>query len=600
MTDLTRRSFLIVAGAATAGPVLAGRGAGAATPTGTALAYDYPTALAPPFAHGVASGDPLADRVILWTRLTLDDPRRNGSIAVRWRVATDPDMSDVVAFGVVRTHAGRDWTVKVDAFLPEPATTYYYRFDALGTRSVTGRTRTAPAGDVDELRFAVVACSSYWSAHFNGYARLAERDDLDLVLHCGDHIYDFPDEDEWVRARNDRFDPEDVDFRPWRNKEEARRRYALYYADPDFLRLHQQHPIAILWDNHDIDPAEIRQETLEAFWEWTPTRPPRADGSGAFAPRTDGQVDPEDIRLVYRQLSYGTMADVVLMDTRLVGKESDDVAVEERRLLGDRQFEFLSGALTDSKRAGHRWRVLVNGWPLGQLKLSNTPGGGGVPFYGAWDDYPFERDRLLGHLRSGGIDDNVVVTGDAHGNFAWDLVEDPTPPSYDPTTGGGTLGSVGVEFAPSSLGRGGADETIAGAAYRTRYGHPPYGDRENYEPLLEAGRTGAIGFEQALRDGNPNLRYIQWRDHGYGIVHLTPTEAVLEHWWQPILVRSDTDVLGQQHRVAAGTNHVVPATAPTATSGRRRAEPAPDALVVAVDEGPRTLRTPRTPRRPRG
>lgn len=205
---------------------------------------------------------PLADRVILWTRITESTPSAS-EIPVHWELAATPDFVAVLKSGTQRTNAARDWTVKVD---------------------VSG---LAPATMVDEVRVAVVACSSYWSSHWSGYGHLADRNDLDLVLHCGDYIHDFVDEDEEVRARKDRKDIDDVDYRDWLDLAEVRRRYALYRSDPNLLRAHQQHPWMIVWDNHDIDEGFGNEldstidlatstctlaDTTRAFHEWTPTR----------------------------------------------------------------------------------------------------------------------------------------------------------------------------------------------------------------------------------------------------------------------------------------------------------------------------------------
>ena len=147
------------------------------TPGQEPASFDFPLVLALPFAHGVASGDPLSDRVIIWTRLTEIVPSA-ANIPVNWQVSTSPTMTPVLKSGTQSTSAERDWTVKVDVVGLSPATTYYYRFSALGQQSITGRTRTAPAAAVDNIRFAVAACSSYWSSTWSGYQHIAERNDL--------------------------------------------------------------------------------------------------------------------------------------------------------------------------------------------------------------------------------------------------------------------------------------------------------------------------------------------------------------------------------------------------------------------------------------
>ncbi len=140
------------------------------------------------FVHGVASGDPLPDRVILWTRVTPQDTA--AALTVQWQMATDPDMLDVVASGSVVTQASRDFTVKVDPTGLMAGTTYYYRFSSGGVQSPIGRTRTAPVGAVERLRVGVVSGSSRAQGLFNAYRRVAGRADLGGVVHLGDYIYE--------------------------------------------------------------------------------------------------------------------------------------------------------------------------------------------------------------------------------------------------------------------------------------------------------------------------------------------------------------------------------------------------------------------------
>ncbi|TAM22818.1 MAG: alkaline phosphatase, partial [Nevskiaceae bacterium] len=334
--------------------------------------FDFPLVLALPFAHGVASGDPLADRVILWTRITELLPSA-AAVAVDWLVASDPTMSQIVKRGRQFASAEHDWTVKVDVTGLQPATSYYYRFEALGAQSIVGRTRTAPATAVEELRLAVLACSSYWSSYWSGLGHLADRNDLDLVVHCGDYIYDFVDEDEGIRARKDKKDTAYVDYRDWLNLAEVRRRYALWRSDPNLLRAHQQHPWFIVWDNHDIStgygnelPSTVTgdgatttlDEVCRAFYEWTPSRPVKPDGSGEFILVEDGSYPlASDPKFVYRKLPYGPLLDVFGVDTQInlpdYGREVDASHLASgNSLYGRQQFEWFSGGMLASAQAG--------------------------------------------------------------------------------------------------------------------------------------------------------------------------------------------------------------------------------------------------------
>ena len=628
----SRREFLQQLAAASA---LSATGRGqAASP-----AFDYPIGAPLPFAHGVASGDPLADRVIVWTRITEVTPSAS-QIPVRWFVARDPAMQQIVRSGVQATIADRDWTVKVDVTGLSPATTYYYRFEALGAVSMTGRTRTAPASMVDELRFAVVSCSSYWSSWWSGYGHIADRNDLDLVIHCGDYLYDFVDEDEEVRARNNVRDTADVDYRDWLNIAELRRRHALWRSDPNLLRAHQQHPWFIVWDNHDIDedygnelatPFDGAQSsttlaiTTRVFHEWTPTRPPKADGSGAFDLVDDGRYPaPADPTLIYRRLPYGPLADVFGIDSQIGlpshGRQPDATHLGNGApsLLGRQQFEWLTGAMQDSARAGTVWRLVNNQTWIAPVGVPPVIDGVNLPNplnVSRWSDYPAERAALFSHLRGANpaglrVDNNVFVSGDVHGNWASDLIEDnsligsryvsalPAPnlrrgstplnfPAGFGRIGTGNVGrlnlreaSVGVEFAPSSMGRGGADELLANAL-RLPAGSP-------------ATVVGTRAIEAAIIAANKNCQFIEWVDHGYGIVSLNPERAIFEWWWQDKLTPGSPDVLGRQMIAWAEDrpgirpryrnqidNVTAHGLAIAATVGTRAAAPAPSAVLVA-------------------
>jgi len=199
------------------------------------------------FRHGVASGDPSADRVILWTRVTSPNP--TGEIAVTWQVARDARFAQVVLRGETRTGAARDYTVKVDVPGLEPGTTYYYRFESLGARSGIGRTRTLPADGVSRLRLGVVSCSNLPQGYFNAYACLAKRADLDVVPHLGDYIYEYANKrygDGTALNRIPAPDKEMVALQDYRE------RHAQYKADPDSQEVHRQHPFIVTWDDHEF------------------------------------------------------------------------------------------------------------------------------------------------------------------------------------------------------------------------------------------------------------------------------------------------------------------------------------------------------------
>lgn len=200
----------------------------------------------PVFRHGVASGDPLSDRVILWTRVS---PRTGGPQRVSWQIARDEKVTQVVARGEVETGAARDFTVKVDPAGLQPGTTYYYRFESGGERSAIGRTRTLPPNGVSHVRLGVVSCSNLPQGYFNAYACLANRPDLDAILHLGDYLYEYANTQYGDGTRFNRI--------PSPNKEmialeDYRERHAQYKADPDSQAIHQAHPFICVWDDHEF------------------------------------------------------------------------------------------------------------------------------------------------------------------------------------------------------------------------------------------------------------------------------------------------------------------------------------------------------------
>ncbi|NUP25647.1 MAG: alkaline phosphatase, partial [Nocardia sp.] len=229
--------------------------AGAVTAAVAALPVAGVAAAGPVFAHGVASGDPLPDGMILWTRVTVGPDAEPGSgagapAAVRWEIAEDPDFTEVVAAGSRTVDAGSDHTVKVDVGGLAPAHDYFYRFRALGETSPTGRTRTAPADSAApaRLRFGVVSCANWEAGYFAAYRHLAARDDLDAVIHLGDYLYEYAAGSPGGRAGAvRRHEPahEIVSLTDYRI------RHAQYKTDPDLMALHARVPFVCTWDDHE-------------------------------------------------------------------------------------------------------------------------------------------------------------------------------------------------------------------------------------------------------------------------------------------------------------------------------------------------------------
>ena len=567
-----RRRFLKVAGATGATAALAACGNSRAP---SMMLPGDPGLVDPPegavFVHGVASGDPLSDRVMLWTRVT--DPGLTSNVPVSWVVATDPQMANLVASGVGGTNAARDYTFKIDVTGLSPATTYYYQFGALGQQSAVGRTKTLPIGSPDDVRFAVVSCSSFPHGFFNAYARIAERPDLDFVLCLGDYIYEYGNglgeygADVQAGGRVYEPDTEMVSLSDYRI------RHGLYKRDRDLQELHRQYAFINVWDDHETtndsfntgaenhqpdtegDWLERKSVALQAYFEWLPIRQTSpGDGVADDTPTNDERT--------FRTFQIGDLADLIMLDTRLYGREEAPVPngapiantgfstffdtgeiAEDRQLLGQEQEAWFFDQLANSTA---RWKIVGQQIMFGQLKFQGLPnatnllnmGGQGGQFINPdqWDGYLRARERVWDAIRGGqaapavGVDNVVVLTGDIHTSWAMDITEDPNNlAAYNPADGSG---SMAVEFVATSVTSPGLDE------------------------LQGAGDTG-------LLTQNPHMKYIELSQHGYVIVTANADRCQGDWFFvDDILAPSEGESFATGWFTADSDNHLSEATEP--------------------------------------
>jgi alkaline phosphatase D len=272
------------------------------------------------FTHGVASGDPLADRVILWTRLIPGSGQHN-RVDCQWQVALDANFNQLVGSGEASTGVERDYTIKVDAEGLEPGQQYYYRFLSDGISSPVGKTRTLPQGDISEFRIGVCSCSNYPQGYFNTYRHMANTE-LDLVLHLGDYIYEYGEGVYTNPAVTDELGRQVEPSNEILSIEDYRMRYGLYRTDADLQAVHASHPFITVWDDHELandswnggaenhnegegDFAVRARNARQAYHEWMPIRTAEA---GDQAP-------------IYRSFKIGNLADLMMLDTRLHGRD---------------------------------------------------------------------------------------------------------------------------------------------------------------------------------------------------------------------------------------------------------------------------------------
>src|SRR5450631_2977093 len=522
--------------------------------------FDVAVASAPAlhgiFGYGVASGDPTGDRVVIWTRAT--PPSHGGEpvaipgsgfgqrLLVEWVVATDSRFRDIVRRGQIRTDPRSDHTVKVD---------------------------------VDGLRLALVSCSNYTGGYFGAYRGIAERDDLDLVLHVGDYIYEYGN-------GADRYGPaslagvrdgipatETIDLRDYRL------RHALHKADPDLQAAHARHPWITIFDDHEVanntwdtgaenhtpgvegDFATRRRQAYQAYLEWMPFRLP------------EQEVVPHQGTRFFRRFTFGALADLSVLETRQNRSRQIDVAgftktgggfipagvpaVDSqladpaRHLPEPEQLAWLKDGVADGSRP---WHLIGNQVIVTPVRF---PGQAlGVPSVpellnsDQWDGYQADQSDLIGHLQAQpwSAGDVVVLTGHIHSSWAMDLPTDRGP--------GGTYTAAGVELVcPSVTSDGFFEAFSAGLAGLTP----------------EAVVTVTRGATGAIQATNPWICYLDGVGHGYTVVDVTPERVQADFYLTPTPTSAQPDPRVVQAvrpsyatswQTLAGTRHVVAANTP--------------------------------------
>ena len=485
-------------------------------PTDGIAAY-YDVSLKP-FYHGVASGDPLPNAVIIWTRVTPEDSL--GVIEVEWEVSAADDFKNMIQSGTFETSPDFDYTVKVDVQGLEPNTHYYYRFKALQAVSATGRTRTAPAGEVEKMKFAVASCSNYEAGYFNSYGRIADQQDLNAVLHLGDYIYEYgPGKYGDTTVNRVHYPAKEIV-----TLQDYRLRYSQYRLDKDLAAAHAQHPFITTWDDHEIannsyvegaqnhQPSEgdymIRKEAAKkAYYEWLPVR-----GSA-------GQN-------LYRSFSFGSLADLVMLDERLAGRtlqadSLNDPTLQDstRTMLGKDQLLWFEEQLSNSNAT---WKIIGNqviysylnwGRPTFNINLDS------------WDGYPLEQRRIAQFIRDKAIENVVFVTGDTHSSWAFEVSVDPFN-DYNPANG---EGAFAVEFGTTSINSANSNERF-----------PTDSVKAHEERIVNS-------------EINPHLKYANLRDHGYLVITLTPATAQADWYYVDTLKEPSTkETLGKTVTVRSG------------------------------------------------
>lgn len=497
------------------------------------------------FTHGVASGEPDVDSILLWTRYV-----DSQDVRLTAEIATDTGFRRIVGGGEVSAQPERDHTAKITVTGLEPGRWYFYRFIAPdGSISPVGRTRTLPIGAVSRFGIGLFSCSNLPFGWFNAYAHACERSDLDLIVHVGDYLYEYP-----VGAY-----PDAASALPDRliqpsheivNLADYRLRYAAYRADPDLQRLHQSYPTITQWDDHElandawVDGAENHQPDTEGAWS--------VRKAAAMQVYREWMPVSDDF---WRSYPIGDLATLFKLETRITGrsapleleaalkgredlpralKEFRDGALNDpaRSLLGDTQRQWLNNAIKESVQRKVRWQILAQQVVMGELRLPLEVGDwvpadapevfrrrvqagiaaarAGLPFnFDSWGGFPAERERLLTNALSTGA--NVItLSGDSHNAWAQDL-----------TVKGG---AAGVEFATHSVTSPGFEFLTGGIAPRE--------------------------VAAAMRSTNAGLVYADTSQRGYTSLLLGPDETLGQfHFLKTIRERSTEMTATQRFKV---------------------------------------------------
>lgn len=432
----------------------------AASPFLSRQALAQPVFRTYPFQLGVASGDPMPDGFVLWTRLA-PEPLEIGHgmpaqpVALSWEVAADQQFQTIVRSGTAIARPELGHSVHVEVAGLEPARTYWYRFVAGTERSLAGRARTipAPTANLDRVRFAVAGCQNYEQGLFTAFRELGAEPDIDFVYHYGDYIYEGRGTRIWngpqgpVENVRQHFGGEIYSL------DDYRRRYAQYKMDADLQAAHASATWFTSWDDHETDnnwvadidqdgtPAAIfnlrRQAAVQAYYENMPLR------ARSFPVGTTLQL--------YRRAAFGNLLEMNILDTRQYRSDQacgdrwnivcDALRRREAEVLGKAQESWLLDGLSESNA---RWKALAQ--QIMVMDLDRNPGPERTVNLDSWAGYEVPRQRLLRHVRDRKVDNLVVLTGDEHQHFAGELHLDGRNPEGRP---------IATEFVATSISSGG-------------------------------------------------------------------------------------------------------------------------------------------------
>ncbi len=496
------------------------------------------------FTHQVASGEPSADSVLLWTRFVGE-----GETTLGAEIAEDAEFGRIVGRAETLARPDHDFTAKVVIDGLDPNRWYYYRFRGPdGASSAVGRTRTLPVGPTGRFNLGVVSCSNLRFGYFNAYAHAAARNDLDLIVHLGDYFYEYgvdtyPGPRRALEGRIIRPETETIALADYWL------RYASYRADPDLAALHRNFPMIARWDDHEIannpwfggaenhqpdeGEWEVRKRAaIQAYRDWMPVHDEMwasyqiGDLATIFMPET--RIVARSRQFEYTDIVRGDRPAAEILQDFRDGEWND----ASRTILGAEQEAWLAGGMRESVASGTRWQVLAQQVVVGktyfplpladrimesdseqvreQAALRAAATRVGLPLnLDAWDGYPAAQARLLSSAQEADAD-MVVLAGDTHNAWAYDLAHEGRP--------------AGIEFATHSVTSPGFEGSV---------------------PFIPPDRLA-----RSLIDASPELRWADTSARGYMTVTLTPDEARSE-WLFLDTIRDRSTRIARRHSMAA-------------------------------------------------
>lgn len=464
------------------------------------------------FRYGVASGEPESNSITIWTKADIEFVDKK----VQWEISSDSLFGISIDKGDIVINSDSEGTIKVKVDSLKPSTIYYYRFNSEGIYSITGRSKTLPSEQEmpKEFKIAFVSCNNYQDGYFNAFNALSKMDDIDLVVHLGDYIYEYEAgryADTLLVNRRHLPTNETITL------EDYRIRYAQYRSDPNLQKVHAKFPFLFIWDdhefandsykdgakNHNIDEGswnKRKKVAEQAYMEWMPIK------------KSPGNNPP-------RQLSIGRLMELVLLEERISARTKqiipcvqNEAIPEGHTLLGREQLKKLRNTIVENNKP---WTVIANQVLFtGYKKVDSLFN---LKYQDWWLGYPNDRKEIVNALKEA-KNKPIILTGDHHRSMIMGLFDDdldPCNPSY--ITGYRKEKPLAWEILVPSI---------------TSKNHDVYQEdvvKEYTKKILD-------------EDNNPHIRFADLRSHGFVVMRFTPEKAIVEYVFMNTIKKIDSSV----------------------------------------------------------